>query len=195
MYERASDTCLRTDSSTCSRVIRSLCSRCSGLVDRNTCRRGLAAASSARAEVSMSACRQRDSTARLRLGRRSSRPIRAIASRSDCELAGKPVSMMSTPSSSSARAITSFCGGLMLQPGDCSPSRRVVSKMRMRGVVIRSMVVTGKSPRQRVRRLAGGKGKRQGMRGRWPCRASAVVCGCCRCAVAVACAVGADGCR
>lgn len=35
----------------------------------------------------------------------------------ECELAGKPVSMMSTPSSSSARAMTSFCWGVMLQPG------------------------------------------------------------------------------
>jgi hypothetical protein len=78
----------------------------------------------------MSDCRQRDSTARV--GSRISRAIRAMASRSDCELAGKPVSMMSTPRSARARAITSFCGGVMLQPGDCSPSRRVVSNTRIR---------------------------------------------------------------
>ena len=75
----------------------------------------------------MSLGRQRDSTHRV--VSRSSRAISAAASRSDCELAGKPVSITSTPSSASARAITSFCCGDMLQPGDCSPSRRVVSKI------------------------------------------------------------------
>src|SRR3569833_2912623 len=40
--------------------------------------------------------------------------------------------MTSTPSSASARATRSFSGWVMLQPGDCSPSRRVVSKINTR---------------------------------------------------------------
>src|ERR1035438_10092418 len=47
---------------------------------------------------------------------------------------GKPASRMSTPSSTSFRAIFSFSGTVMLQPGDCSPSRRVVSKMYTRSL-------------------------------------------------------------
>ena len=42
---------------------------------------------------------------------------------------GNPASMMSTPSTASCRAISSFCGIDMAAPGDCSPSRNVVSKM------------------------------------------------------------------
>ena len=38
-------------------------------------------------------------------------------------------SRMSTPRSTSFAAIRSFSGMFMLQPGDCSPSRSVVSKM------------------------------------------------------------------
>src|SRR4051812_43840623 len=37
--------------------------------------------------------------------------------------------MTSTPSSASALATRSFSGCVMLQPGDCSPSRKVVSKI------------------------------------------------------------------
>ena len=40
--------------------------------------------------------------------------------------------MMSTPSAASARATSSFSAMFMLAPGDCSPSRRVVSKIRTR---------------------------------------------------------------
>ena len=40
--------------------------------------------------------------------------------------------MMSTPSSASAFATRTFSAWVMLQPGDCSPSRSVVSKMRTR---------------------------------------------------------------
>ena len=45
------------------------------------------------------------------------------------EAIGKPASIMSTPRSRRARAISSFSVWFMEQPGDCSPSRRVVSKM------------------------------------------------------------------
>src|SRR6188474_249741 len=51
-------------------------------------------------------------------------------SKSPCEEMGNPASMTSTPRSSSCRAISSFSWKLRVAPGDCSPSRRVVSKMR-----------------------------------------------------------------
>ncbi len=47
------------------------------------------------------------------------------------EAIGNPASITSTPSSTRAFATSSFSGVVMLQPGDCSPSRRVVSKMVM----------------------------------------------------------------
>ena len=43
--------------------------------------------------------------------------------------------MMSTPSSTSLRAMRSFSATVMLQPQDCSPSRRVVSKMKTRSLM------------------------------------------------------------
>ena len=54
------------------------------------------------------------------------------ASKSPTEAIGNPASMTSTPSAASARAISSFSAMFMLAPGDCSPSRRVVSKIRTR---------------------------------------------------------------
>src|SRR5690606_29107348 len=45
---------------------------------------------------------------------------------------GKPASIISTPSSSSASAMMSFSGVVSCEPGTCSPSRRVVSKIYMR---------------------------------------------------------------
>ena len=44
--------------------------------------------------------------------------------------AGKPASMMSTFSRSSCLANSSFCSDVSEKPGDCSPSRNVVSKIR-----------------------------------------------------------------
>src|SRR4051794_36993385 len=46
----------------------------------------------------------------------------------------KPASRISTPSSTSFLAMASFSGTVMLQPGDCSPSRSVVSKIYTRSV-------------------------------------------------------------
>src|SRR6201981_1791905 len=66
------------------------------------------------------------------IGPCTSRATAWTLSKSPREAAGKPASMTSTPSSSSARATRSFSGGVMLQPGDCSPSRSVVSKIRTR---------------------------------------------------------------
>ena len=53
------------------------------------------------------------------------------ASKSPGEAIGKPASMTSTPSSLELRAISSFSCEVQLTPGDCSPSRRVVSKIVM----------------------------------------------------------------
>jgi hypothetical protein len=56
--------------------------------------------------------------------------IALTASKSSGEAIGKPASMMSTPSFASWRAMSSFSLLVSVAPGDCSPSRRVVSKMR-----------------------------------------------------------------
>ena len=54
----------------------------------------------------------------------NSRLTASTASKSPSEAIGKPASRISTPSSTSFAAIRSFSGTVMLQPGDCSPSRR-----------------------------------------------------------------------
>ena len=54
------------------------------------------------------------------------------AAKSSGEATGKPASMMSTPRASRVRATSSFSGRFIDAPGDCSPSRRVVSKIRTR---------------------------------------------------------------
>ena len=62
------------------------------------------------------------------------RAIACTASKSPGEAIGKPASMMSTPSRASWWAISSFSAVFSEMPGDCSPSRRVVSKMSTRSV-------------------------------------------------------------
>ena len=59
----------------------------------------------------------------------TSRLTFCTASKSPAEAMGNPASMMSTPSSASLWAMRSFSPTVMLQPGACSPSRRVVSKI------------------------------------------------------------------
>ena len=54
-----------------------------------------------------------------------------IAAKSPSLAIAKPASMMSTPSASSCAATRSFSSRFIEQPGDCSPSRSVVSKIRM----------------------------------------------------------------
>ena len=70
---------------------------------------------------------------RPNLSTRISRPtVSAMvftASRSPGEAAGKPASMMSTPSRASCLATSSFSRRCIVAPGDCSPSRSVVSKI------------------------------------------------------------------
>ena len=73
--------------------------------------------------------------------------------------------MMSTPSRSSWRAISTFSPALSAMPGDCSPSRSVVSKIRtvsvvddmrenLLGVAEEGAPLPLSSPRVRVRRRA-----------------------------------------
>ena len=54
------------------------------------------------------------------------------ASQSPLDAIGNPASMTSTPISSSSSAIRSFSSRFMDAPGDCSPSRKVVSNMMTR---------------------------------------------------------------
>ena len=55
--------------------------------------------------------------------------IALTASKSPFELAANPASITSTFRRSSWRAIRSFSSRVIDAPGDCSPSRNVVSKM------------------------------------------------------------------
>ena len=59
----------------------------------------------------------------------TSAPMRRTLSKSPGLEIGKPASMTSTPSRTSCRAISSFSSVFIEAPGDCSPSRSVVSKM------------------------------------------------------------------
>src|SRR3712207_2309446 len=60
--------------------------------------------------------------------------MRETASKSPLDAMGKPASMMSTPMVSSSSATSSFSSRVMVAPGHCSPSRRVVSKIRTRSL-------------------------------------------------------------
>ena len=57
------------------------------------------------------------------------RAIASTASKSPGEVIGKPASITSTPRRASCWAISTFSWVLSEIPGDCSPSRSVVSKM------------------------------------------------------------------
>src|SRR3569833_680478 len=97
------------------------------LVARKTWMRCWGAARSAFAASSMSSRLLRARPQMMAPG--TSRATALTDSQSPREAAGNPASMTSTPSSASERATRSFSGWVMLQPGDCSPSRRVVSKI------------------------------------------------------------------
>ena len=58
--------------------------------------------------------------------------ISDTAAKSPSEAMGNPASITSTPISSSMAAISSFSAWDMVAPGDCSPSRSVVSKITTR---------------------------------------------------------------
>ena len=103
---------------------------CTGEVERNVWMRlrsaGLIA--SAQRSMSLNAARERpqitDLFARL--------AISLTAWKSPSEAIGKPASMMSTPMSSSSSATSIFSSCVMVAPGHCSPSRKVVSKITTR---------------------------------------------------------------
>ena len=103
---------------------------CSGEVDRKVWMRGRSAgrkASQARS-ISLTVARASPATA-LSLTRLA---ILFTASKSPRDAIGKPASMTSTPKRSRTSATWIFSSRFMEQPGDCSPSRRVVSKMTTR---------------------------------------------------------------
>ena len=77
--------------------------------------------------------------------------ISLTAAKSPSEAIGKPASMMSTPISSSSSATSSFSSWVMVAPGDCSPSRKVVSKMTTRSLSDLAGVVMGSGPSRRWR--------------------------------------------
>ena len=74
------------------------------------------------------------------------RAISLTAWKSPSEVMGKPASMTSTPMSSSISATSSFSSKVMVAPGHCSPSRKVVSKMMTRSFSDLLAVVIAKIP-------------------------------------------------
>ncbi len=128
---RTASTARRTISS---RAISSLNLRWISLVATNTWMRLRDAGSKALADFSMSPSWQRASEQMVTP--RMAWAISRTDSKSPGEAAAKPASMMSTRISRSARATLSFSRNVMLQPGACSPSRKVVSKMRTRSWVV-----------------------------------------------------------
>ena len=103
-------------SSTCSCVIFSLYLRWMSLVARKTWMRGAALALLQRL-ARRARCRAACSAPARRPCTGTSRLTACTASKSPGEAIGKPASMMSTPSSASLRAMRSFSGTVMLQPG------------------------------------------------------------------------------
>ena len=131
---RASSTAATASSSTCCWVFFSLYFKWISLVAMKVWMRGRFACASDLAARSTSSVQQRARAAMLAHG--NSRLTASTASKSPSEAIGNPASRMSTPSSTSLRAIRSFSGTVMLQPGDCSPSRSVVSKMYTRSLML-----------------------------------------------------------
>ena len=66
------------------------------------------------------------------IGPRMSLEISCTASKSPFEAMGNPASITSTPSSASISAMRIFSSKFIEAPGECSPSRSVVSKMMIR---------------------------------------------------------------
>src|SRR5436190_15364387 len=119
-------------SKTCSRVMRSFFSMCRSLVARKMWIRVDSPpfnASAARV-MSRSFARASEHTVEPLIAW----AIAFTASKSPFDDAAKPASMTSTLSRSSWRAMRSFSSLVIEAPGDCSPSRRVVSKMNRRSV-------------------------------------------------------------
>src|SRR3954453_13112326 len=127
---RAWATAARAWPFTSSRVERSWCSMWMSDVEMKVWIRGRAASRTASAADSTSAAWARASPAMI--GPSTSRAMAWTASKSPGEAIGKPASMTSTRSRASWWAISSFSDGFSEMPGDCSPSRSVVSKITTR---------------------------------------------------------------
>ncbi len=133
-------------------AIFSLNSRWIALVARKTWMRGRAESRTAAPARSMSAGLQRARPQMI--GPSTCRAMAWTASKSPGDAMGKPASMMSTPRSLSACATSSFSARFMLAPGDCSPSRKVVSKIKQAVVGHGKTPVNKKTPR--LQRLGAG---------------------------------------
>ena len=111
-----------------SSVMRSLSLMCEGDTPMPVWMRGRFANFSASAAESMSL-----STARVSAHTTAASPVSSEMRRTDSKSPGlemgKPASMTSTFRRRSWRAMTSFSSVFIEAPGDCSPSRSVVSKM------------------------------------------------------------------
>ena len=119
-------------STTASGVMRSLHSMWSGEVAMKTWMRGCFASFTASHARSMSALRQRASDATTVFF--AARASACTASKSPGDDAAKPASTMSTPSASRCSRTSSLSARFIEQPGDCSPSRSVESKILIRRV-------------------------------------------------------------
>ena len=127
---RARATPALVSASTCSSVMWSMCSMWLGLVEMNTWIRARSASRTASQQRSTSARWVRESPAMT--GPFTVRAMAPTASKSPSLDTGNPASMMSTPRRASCSAISSFSATSREMPGDCSPSRSVVSKIRTR---------------------------------------------------------------
>src|SRR3954453_11835147 len=112
---------------TSSRVVWSWCSMWMSLVEMKVWMHGRSESLIAFQAASMSWKPVRASPQMI--GPWTSRAIACTASKSPGEAIGKPASITSTPSRLSCWAISSFSTLFSEMPGDCSPSRSVVSKM------------------------------------------------------------------
>src|SRR5438105_14591353 len=122
--------------------MRSFFSMCSALVAMKVWMRELAAPFSASAarEMSRSLARASEQT----VDSFTCVAIARTASKSPLLEAAKPASMMSTRSRSSWRAMRSFSSLVIEAPGDCSPSRSVVSKMISLSLMVDSWLDAGR---------------------------------------------------
>src|SRR3954447_15315689 len=176
--ERAWATAARAWPSTSSRVDCSWWVMWMSLVEMNVWTRGRSLSRTASAARSMSAACARARPAIT--GPCTPRAIARAAWKSPGEAIGKPASITSTPSRASWCAISSFSFLFSEMPGDCSPSRSVVSKIRTWSVpsFMRSLSVPYlRSPRDRFAAQRppraippeGGEGEVGGGRGRSAC--------------------------
>ena len=133
VYSLAICTAFTAASITCLGFIFNLCSIWMGLVAMKVwIRRFWAGAMASPAlRISRSTARDKEHTvARVRV-----LAISLTASKSPGLAAAKPASITSTPNFSSWRATRTFSSLVMAAPGDCSPSRKVVSKIITRLLV------------------------------------------------------------